>query len=127
MSLSNHRVGAAVAVSDMSRAREFYEGKLGFTAAGDDPDGGRTYECGSQTTLHVFPSAVARASGATVAGWTVDDVERIVDELTAKGVTFDRYDDAQISTNDKGVAVLGDSKGAWFRDPDGNVLALVQP
>jgi catechol 2,3-dioxygenase-like lactoylglutathione lyase family enzyme len=127
MSLSNYRVGAAIAVSDLDRAREFYEGKLGFTAAGDDPDGGRTYECGEQTTLHVFPSPGAGASGATVAGWTVDDLDQVVDDLTASGVTFERYDDAQISTNEKGIAVFGDSKGAWFKDPDGNVLALVQP
>jgi catechol 2,3-dioxygenase-like lactoylglutathione lyase family enzyme len=128
MSLSNYRVGAAIAVSDMNRARDFYEGRLEFAAAGDDPDGGRTYECGEQTTLHVFPSpAGAGASGATVAGWTVDDLEQVVAELTASGVTFERYDDAQISTNEKGIAVFGDSKGAWFKDPDGNVLALVQP
>lgn len=128
MSLSNYRVGAAIAVSDMNRARDFYEGKLEFAAAGDDPDGGRTYECGEQTTLHVFPSpAGAGASGATVAGWTVDDLEHVVDELTANGVTFERYYDEQILTNDKGIAVFGDSKSAWFKDPDGNVLALVQP
>ena len=128
MSLSNYRVGAAVAVSDIKRARDFYEGKLGFAAAGDAPDGGRTYECAEQTTLHVFPSpAGAAASGATVAGWTVDDLEHVVDELTASGVTFERYDDEQISTNKKGIAVFGDSKSAWFKDPDGNVLALVQP
>lgn len=128
MALSNYRVGAAIAVTDMSRAREFYEGKLGFTAAADDPDGGRTYECAEQTTLHVFPSpAGAGASGATVAGWMVDDLEQLVDELSANGVAFERYDDDQISTNDKGIAVFGDSKSAWFKDPDGNVFALVQP
>jgi catechol 2,3-dioxygenase-like lactoylglutathione lyase family enzyme len=127
MPLGSYRVGAAVAVSDMSRAREFYEGKLGFTAAGDDPDGGRTYECGEQTTLHVFPSGVRAASGATVAGWTVDDLEQLVDELTGNGVTFERYEGEQLSTDEKGIAVFGDSKSAWFRDPDGNVLALVQP
>jgi len=128
MSLSNYRVGAAIAVSDMNRARDFYESRLEFAAAGDDPDGGRTYECGEHTTLHVFPSpAGAGASGATVAGWTVDDLEHVVDELTANGVTFERYDDEQISTNEKGIAVFGDSKSAWFKDPDGNVLALVQP
>ena len=128
MSLSNYRVGAAIAVSDMNRARDFYEGKLEFAAAGDDPDGGRTYECGEQTTLHVFPSpAGAGATGATVAGWTVDDLEHVVDELTANGVTFERYYDEQILTNDKGIAVFGDNKSAWFKDPDGNVLALVQP
>jgi catechol 2,3-dioxygenase-like lactoylglutathione lyase family enzyme len=127
MSLSNYRVGATIPVSDMDRAQDFYEGKLGFTAAGDDPDGGRTYQCGEQTSLHVFPSAAARASGATVAGWTVDDLERVVDELTANGVTFEQYDEGQISTNEKGIAVFGESKTAWFKDPEGNVLALVQP
>jgi catechol 2,3-dioxygenase-like lactoylglutathione lyase family enzyme len=125
MPLSNYRVGAAVAVSDMSRAREFYEGKLGFTASGDDADGGRTYECAEQTALHVFPSPGARPSGATIAGWTVDDLEQLVDELTANGVTFERYDD--IATDDKGIATFGESKTAWFKDADGNVLALVQP
>jgi catechol 2,3-dioxygenase-like lactoylglutathione lyase family enzyme len=127
MSLSDYRVGAAVAVSDMSRARQFYEGKLGFTAASDDADGGRTYECGEGTTLHIFPSAGAGGSGATVAGWTVDGIEQLVDDLTTKGVTFERYDDERISTDDKGIATFGDSKTAWFKDPDGNVMALVQP
>src|SRR3954466_6090169 len=101
MSLSNYRVGAAIAVSDMNRAREFYEGKLGFTAAGDDPDGGRTYECGEQATLHVFPSPTgAGASGAPVAGWTVDDLEGVVDELTATDVTFVAGHDEQIPAKD---------------------------
>src|SRR5215212_6151298 len=127
MSLSSSKVGAAVAVSDMSRAREFYEDKLGLTADGDDPDGGRTYECGDQSTLHVFPSrGHAGQSGATVAGWAVDDLEAVVDELAANGVTFERYDQPGIATNEKGIAVMGSSKGAWFMDPDGNLLALVQ-
>ena len=127
MPLSSYRVGAAIAVSDMNRAREFYEGKLGLTAAGDDPDGGRTYECAEHTTLHVFPSPGAAASGATVAGWTVDNLEQLVDELGANGVAFERYDDERISTTDKGIAVFGDSKTAWLKDPDGNLLGLVQP
>ena len=127
MSLSSYRVGAAIAVSEMDRAREFYESMLGLTASSDDPDGGRTYECGDQTTLHVFPSpGSAGASGATIAGWAVDDLERVVAELTAKGVTFERYDEARITTDDKGIAVVGDSKGAWFKDPDGNILGLIQ-
>ena len=128
MSLSSYRVGAAVAVSDMDRAKEFYEGKLGLTACGDDPDGGRTYLCGEQSTLHVFPSpSGAGASQATVAGWTVNDLEAVVDELAAKGVEFERYDEPQITTDDKGIAVVGEAKGAWFRDPDGNILGLIQP
>ena len=54
MSLNDGKVGALIAVADMARAVEFYEGKLGLGSGGDDPDGGRTYECGGGTTLHVF-------------------------------------------------------------------------
>ena len=67
MSLRNYRVGAVVAVSDMELARDFYEKKLGLTAPGDDPDGGRTYQCGGQTTLHVFPAPDSGKSHVTVA------------------------------------------------------------
>lgn len=126
MSLSNHRIGAAVPVADMRRARDFYEGTLGLTAGNDDPDGGRTYECGERTTLHVFPSAGAGGSGATVAGWDVDALEPLVDDLTARGVSFERYDDERLATDEKGIATFGSSKSAWFKDPDGNLFAIVQ-
>jgi catechol 2,3-dioxygenase-like lactoylglutathione lyase family enzyme len=83
-------VGALVPVSDMARARDFYERKLGLAAGGDDPDGGRSYTCGEQTTLHVFPSAAgAGASGATVAGWYVPDIESVV-EVNAVGLVGDQ-------------------------------------
>jgi catechol 2,3-dioxygenase-like lactoylglutathione lyase family enzyme len=124
MGMSDGRVGAAIAVTDMGRAVEFYEGKLGLTSNGDDPDGGRTYECGGGTTLHVFPSPFAKASGATAAGWIVDDVESTIDELRANGVTFEQYSDGPFATDEKGIARFGDHMGAWIKDPDGNVLAL---
>ncbi|HYB29381.1 MAG TPA: VOC family protein [Solirubrobacteraceae bacterium] len=127
MSLERYKVSALVAVSDMERARDFYEGKLGLAAGGDDPDAGRTYTCGEQTELHVFPSvAGAGASGATVAGWYVPDIESVVDELTANGIAFEHYDEPPLVTDARGIAVLGPNKGAWFKDPDGNILGLLQ-
>ena len=123
MGLDEARVGAAIAVTDMARAIEFYEGKLGLRSKGDDPDGGRTYECAGGTEVHVFPSPNARASGATVAGWVVDDVEALIDELSAKGVTPEQYSDP-FTTDEKGLARMGDYVGAWVKDPDGNVLAI---
>jgi catechol 2,3-dioxygenase-like lactoylglutathione lyase family enzyme len=127
MSLSSYRVGAVVAVSDMNRATDFYEGKLGLAAEGDEPDGGRTYQCGERSTLHVFPSpGDAGRSQATIAGWAVDDLEAVVDELTVAGVALERYDAPPITTDEKGIAVLGASKAAWFKDPDGNMLGLLQ-
>ena len=108
----------------MSRAVEFYEGKLGLRSNGEDPDGGRTYQCGGGTSLHVFPSPNARASGATAAGWVVEDVESTIDELTASGVTFEQYTDGPFQTDEKGLARMGDYVGAWVKDPDGNVLGI---
>lgn len=123
MGLNEARVGAAIAVTDMARAIEFYEGKLGLRSKGDDPDGGRTYECAGGTDVHVFPSPNARASGATVAGWVVDDVEAVIDELSANGITPEQYSDP-FTTDEKGLARMGDFVGAWIKDPDGNVLAI---
>ena len=123
MGLSQGRVGAAIAVADMGRAVEFYEGKLGLRSNGDDPDGGRTYECAGGTNVHVFPSRHARASGATIAGWIVDDVEGTIDELIANGVTPEQYSDP-FPTDGKGLARMGDFVGAWIKDPEGNVLGI---
>ncbi len=124
MSLSDSEVGPAIAVSDMERAKEFYEGKLGLSGGEDQGDGGRTYRCGGGTRIHVYPSpGNAGKSGATLAAWAVDDVEATVDELTAKGVTFEQYGEP-FNTNEKGIATFDGMQVAWLKDPDGNVLAI---
>ena len=124
--LSRSTVIASIAVSDMARAREFYEGKLALGNGREQPDGGTTYPCGGGTSIHVFPSPDnAGKSGATLARWDTDDVEAAVDELASNGVAFEHYGDP-IRTNEKGIAD-GVVKGiAWFRDPDGNMLAVAE-
>jgi len=89
-------------------------------------DGGITYPCADGTEIHPYPSPDnAGKSGATLAFWTVDDVDKVVDELSSKGVTFEQYDMDPIKTNEKGIAELPDGeKVAWFKDPDGNILAV---
>lgn len=126
-SLSSYRVGAVIAVSDMARARAFYEGTLGLTPEGEEPPGGGLrYVCGEGTSLDVYPSpAHAGKATATLVGWDVDDVEQVVDELTSNGVAFERYDEPGIETDEKGITVEGDVKAAWFKDPDGNTFAVV--
>ena len=126
MSLSDYKLGSAVAVSDMETAKEFYEGKLGLSGGEEVGDGGITYPCADGTEIHPYPSPDnAGKSGATLAFWTVDDVDKVVDELSSKGVTFEQYDMDPIKTNEKGIAELPDGeKVAWFKDPDGNILAI---
>ena len=123
--LSSYEVTAAIAVCDMDRAREFYEGKLGLSDGKESSDGGRTYQCGGRTAIHVYPSPDnAGTSRATLAGWQVDDLEAVVDELTSRGITFEQYDQPPIVTDERGIATFADGKVAYFKDPDGNTLSL---
>ena len=128
MSLSNYCVKASVAVSDMAKAREFYEARLGLSEGTNHADGSRIYRCGGGISLHVYPSPATSVNGATatLATWHVADLEQVVDELTSNGVTFERYDEPPLKTDDKGIQVIDDGKVAWFRDPDGNTFAIEQ-
>ena len=127
MGLSRYKVAAAVAVSDMDRAREFYEGKLGLSVSIDSGDN-LQYQCAEGTVFHVYLSPEhAGKSTATLAGWGVNDVEGVVHELTERGVAFERYNEGPIITDEKGIATFeGGAKVAYFRDPDGNTLSVAQ-
>lgn len=125
MSLSGYRVSAQIAVSDMARAVEFYEGKLGLSGV-EQPGEGRVYACGDGTSLHVYASpAHAGRSTATLARWDVDDLEQVVDDLASNGVTFEQYGEP-VRTDAKGIHDSGYGRVAWFRDPDGNTFAVEQ-
>jgi catechol 2,3-dioxygenase-like lactoylglutathione lyase family enzyme len=126
MGLSDYRVTAVVAVSDMEAAKEFYEGKLGLSGGTDEEDGGRTYQCGGGTEVHIYPSAAnAGKSAATLVGWDVDDLEKVVDELTSKGVRFEQYEEP-LKTDERGIARTESGGAAWFRDPDGNTHGVIE-
>jgi catechol 2,3-dioxygenase-like lactoylglutathione lyase family enzyme len=126
MGLSDAKVGPAIAVSDLQRAKDFYEGKLGLSGGRETEDAGHTYPCGEGTELHIFTSpGGAGKSESTIAGFEVDDVEAIVDELSGNGVTFEQYDDP-IQTDERGIATMGDGKVAWLKDPDGNILGIIE-
>jgi catechol 2,3-dioxygenase-like lactoylglutathione lyase family enzyme len=124
MGLGPYKVNASIAISDMPRAQEFYEGRLGLSAERAQADGSRIYASGGGASLHVYPSpAHAGKSTATLATWYVDDVERVVDELNSQGVAFEHYD--EVTTDAKGISPrTGGGKVAWFKDPDGNTFAV---
>ncbi|HEV2772445.1 MAG TPA: VOC family protein [Thermoleophilaceae bacterium] len=123
MSLSNEQVRATVAVSDMTRAVEFYERRLGLTPLGGDGMGDvRIYRCASGSLLQVYASEHSGTTTATVASWSADDFESVVAELRASGVIFETY--GEPATDESGVHTYGDHKVVWFRDPDGNTIAV---
>ncbi len=131
MSLSDYRMNVSIAVKDMAVAEEFYEGKVGLVAARTGADGSKYYAAGGHESLMVYPSPDhAGRSTATLATWYVDDVERMVEELTANGMTFEQYAGVLESgfdygTDDQGIAPrAGGGRIAWFKDPDGNTFAI---
>jgi catechol 2,3-dioxygenase-like lactoylglutathione lyase family enzyme len=118
---------ATLAVSDMSRAREFYENTLGLTEIENGPPdpGAVVYRSGDSAVL-VYESQYAGTNRATAASWGVgDDFDELVRSLGEKGVSFEHYDDLPGTTRDGDVHVMGDLRAAWFKDPDGNILNLV--
>ena len=125
MGLDSAKVSAAVAVKDIGNSREFYESKLGLTGGSEESDGGVTYTCGDGSEIHIYPSSeYAGTSGATIAYWEVSDVEGTVEELASNGVEFEQYDMEGLKTDEKGIARFGEDLAAWFKDPDGNILAI---
>jgi catechol 2,3-dioxygenase-like lactoylglutathione lyase family enzyme len=127
MSLSEYKVVAGLAVSDMDRAREFYEGKLGLSV-GIASSENVAYRCAEESVLHVYLSPEhAGRSRATLASWYVDDVEGVVDELTSKAVAFENFDVGPIITDEKGIATFeGGAEVAYFRDLDSNTLSIAK-
>jgi catechol 2,3-dioxygenase-like lactoylglutathione lyase family enzyme len=119
--LSDHPVYATIATGDLARARAFYEGTLGFSAEMEDDAGGILYRSGA-TRFLLYQSAFAGGAQQTVATWVVDDADAAVDELAGKGVTFEQYDLPGLKTDARGIAEFGPFRGAWFKDPDGNIL-----
>lgn len=114
---------ATIAVKDLKAAKKFYEGTLGFKPAGNDEPGVVSYKSGNSTVL-VYESRFAGTNKATAATWTVPDAEAEVKALKAKGVAFEHYDLPGL-TRKGDLHVAGTFKGAWLKDPDGNILHIL--
>jgi predicted enzyme related to lactoylglutathione lyase len=115
---------AYIPVADLSRARKFYEQKLGFVPK-EEAAGGVFYQFGDHTACFMYPTPNAGTSKASQAFWEVDDLDREVAELKKKGVAFEDYDLPDIKTKD-GIATGGGAKSAWFKDTEGNIMAIIQ-
>jgi catechol 2,3-dioxygenase-like lactoylglutathione lyase family enzyme len=114
---------ATVAVKDLPAARRFYEDTLGLKPSHEEGAEAVSYATGSSSLL-VYHSQYAGTNQATTVTWTVADVDGLVLELKAKGITFEHYDMPQVK-HAGDVHVAGKLRNAWFKDPDGNIHAIV--
>ncbi len=122
--LKDMQPATMIPVKDLEKTRRFYEDVLGFTPDIEDP-GGISYRSGSGR-FNIYPTEFAGTAQHTLIGWHTDDIGKAVDELTAKGVTFEQYDMGDFKTDAKGIADMGEEKAAWFKDPEGNILSIWQ-
>jgi predicted enzyme related to lactoylglutathione lyase len=122
--LQDHPMYAYIPAKDLARARQFYEGKLGFKP-GQVINGGVVYEFGRGTACFLYPTPNAGTSQASQAFWSVDDVDREIEALKAKGVQFENYD-MPGERSAAGASSAGGAKAAWFKDSEGNILAVIQ-
>ena len=115
---------AYIPAADVQRARRFYEETLGFRAK-QEIAGGVVYESAGGTACFLYPTENAGTSKASQAYWQVADVEREVATLKSRGVRFEVYDMPGQHSHD-GIVTAGGAKAAWFKDSEGNILAIVQ-
>jgi len=122
--LQNSPLYSYIPAQDVQRARAFYERTLGFKSK-IEINGGVVYEFAKGTACFLYPTPNAGTSQASQAFWEVDDIEREVAELKARGVVFENYD-MPSDRSPSGVVTAGGAKAAWFKDSEGNIMAIIQ-
>jgi len=122
--VSIRRGFSSFSADDLDAARAFYADTLGLRVTTLDEDGGLVLHLDGGADVFVYPKEDHRPAVFTVMHLTVDDVDQVVDELAAKGVTFERYDG--FDQDEKGIVrgFMEGGDGAWFTDPAGNIIGL---
>ncbi len=120
-------ISAVLISSDLDACRDFYENKVGLALSPRTIKNHLLFECGDGTTLLVYFRPGENAADHTQARFWSTDIEADVAELEGRGVAFEDYDTEYIKTVGHIATTKGIGRSAWFKDPDGNTIALYQP
>jgi len=124
--LKNSKGFSSFAVKDIPKAKDFYENTLGLTVR-DNPMGIIEIEISGSSNLMVYPKPDHVPATFTVLNFPVDNIDDAVDKLTDKGVSFEQYDQEELKTDEKGISRgNGGPSIAWFKDPSGNILSVLE-
>jgi catechol 2,3-dioxygenase-like lactoylglutathione lyase family enzyme len=124
--LSDHPVFPILLSKDLEASRAFYRDTLGLEIIREDEDDRIVFRCGGGTQLVITQSTVGTSDTQTQMAWRVPDLPAALADLRARGVRIEEYL-APDPVTEGGIADMGHSWAAWFVDPSGNVLAVVQP
>ena len=122
--LSDARFETSLPCSDLRRAKSFYVDKLGLTPADDGP-AGAFYQGRDGSRFILFPSSGSASGSHSQMGFMVADIDAEVRDLKQRGVQFEEYDFPGFDKG-TGIAEVGGTRAAWFKDSEGNLLGLVE-
>ena len=122
--LSESKAFSGFSVPDTEAARAFYTDQLGLEVT--ENNGILTIQLGGGHRAIAYPKPDHQPAGFTILNFPVADIEATVDELTARGVVFERYEGTQMETDAKGIFRKGGPLIAWFTDPAGNVMSVIE-
>lgn len=111
-------------VDDLQKAKEFYSKTLSFDIS--EMNGLLSLHIGDGAKVFIYPKSNHVPATYTILNIPVDNIEEAVDELTKKGVHFEIYDEADLKTDEKGISRHAGLKIAWFKDPAGNILSVLE-
>jgi len=125
--LKESKAFSGFSVNDIGKAKEFYGKTLGLEVKDDTSMPGILHlEISGGNTVLIYPKPNHQPATFTILNFPVPDVEKAVDELTARGVKFIVYNDENFKTNEKGIFTDGGPTIAWFNDPAGNILSVIE-
>lgn len=118
--LGDFKTHTTIAVKDIDRALKWYDEKLGLKGNPVTMEKGSYFTLPSGTEFYLYQSESAGKAEHTLMSFAVTGIEEVMTQLKSRGVEFENYD----YTDDNGLAIMGEHKGAWFRDSEGNILAI---
>jgi catechol 2,3-dioxygenase-like lactoylglutathione lyase family enzyme len=125
--VADDRVSAVLCSTDLEASRDFYENKVGLRLSQDTIKNHLVFECGNGTTLLIYGRPSPNLADHTQVRFWSADIAADVRELDDRGVVFDTVEFGDLKMVDHVLTSPGIGKSAWFKDPDGNTLALYQP
>jgi predicted enzyme related to lactoylglutathione lyase len=113
-------------VDDLGKAKQFYGETLGIEVTEEPPHGLLTLRIAGDRPILIYPKDDHQPASYTILNFPVDDIEAAVDELSGRGVSFEHYEGTGMDTDEKGIIRQGGPMIAWFKDPAGNVLSVIE-
>jgi len=125
--VGDNRISAVLVSTDLHKSQDFYEHKVGLTLSPETIKNHLLFDCGNGTTLLIYGRPNGNSADHTQVRFWTSDIDKDVAELVARGIEFEEYDTGTFTTIDHVVTTPDIGRSAWFKDPDGNTIAVFQP